>query len=308
MTADLIARARAGDRLDQLAIFDCHGHIGPSFIHHIPGNDAEAVVASMDRLGIAQLCVSAHASIMGDHRGGNDLVAEAVRRFPGRILGYACYNPRDGVEEGEREMARCFERLGFHAVKIHPQFQAYPADGPGFRPAWETAARRGCPLLTHTLGGDPHCSPSRFGPLARAYPGVPILLGHAGNNLRGVDEAVAVAAEHDNVFLDLNYATVHHVMVERLWRRLGAGKLVFGSDVSWNSLAFSLGLILMAEIPDSDKERILRLNAPRSSGYARRRPFRERGPGGQREHAAADRVVQPAGAVLATPVLGDVVD
>jgi hypothetical protein len=99
-----------------------------------------------------------------------------------------------------------------------------------------------------------------FDALARDYPQVPILLGHAGNNLAGVAEAVEVCRHRDNVFLDLNYATIHYGVVEHLVDRVGVEKLVFGSDVSWNSLSYSLGMILFAKLSDENKEKILGLN------------------------------------------------
>jgi hypothetical protein len=253
-------KAFLGEVLNDIFVFDCHGHIGPSFVHHIPGHDASSMINTMDRLGIDILCLSAEASITADHRLGNDLVGEAVELFPDRYLGYACINPHY-PEESVAELHRCFDVLKCKATKIHPMFHAHPANGLGYRPVWEFAATKGCPMLTHTLGGDPTCNPKMFDPLARDYPQVPILLGHAGNNLAGVAEAVEVCRNRDNVFLDLNYATIHYGLVEHLVDRVGAEKLIFGSDVSWNSLSYSLGMILFAKISDEVKEKILGLNA-----------------------------------------------
>jgi predicted TIM-barrel fold metal-dependent hydrolase len=260
VSRDIMEKARLGEVLDDIFVFDCHGHLGPSFVHHIPGHDASSMIQTMDHLGVDLLCLSGMASIGGDHRVGNDLVGEAIEMFPHRTLGYACINPHYG-EEASEELHRCFDVLKCKAVKIHPMFHAHPANGPGYKPVWEFAARQGCPLLTHTLGGDPTCSPKMFDTLAREYPQVPILLGHAGNNLAGVAEAVEVCRHRKNVFLDLNYATIHYGVVEYLVDRVGVEKLLFGSDVSWNSLSYSLGMILFAKVSDGDKERILGLNA-----------------------------------------------
>jgi predicted TIM-barrel fold metal-dependent hydrolase len=194
VSRDIMEKARLGEVLDDIFVFDCHGHLGPSFVHHIPGHDASSMIQTMDHLGVDLLCLSGMASIGGDHRVGNDLVGEAIEMFPHRTLGYACINPHYG-EEASEELHRCFDVLKCKAVKIHPMFHAHPANGPGYKPVWEFAARQGCPLLTHTLGGDPTCSPKMFDTLAREYPQVPILLGHAGNNLAGVAEAVKAPEE-----------------------------------------------------------------------------------------------------------------
>ncbi len=260
MSRDLTESARSGEAIKDVFVLDCHGHIGPSFVHHIPGHDVSSMIKTMDRLGIDILCLSGMASIGADHHIGNDLVGEATEIFPDRVMGYACANPHDPGEVMD-ELHRCFDVLKCKAVKIHPMFHALPANGPEYRPVWQFTAEKGCPLLTHTLGGDPTCTPTLFDGLARDYPQVPILLGHAGNNLAGVAEAVEVCRNRENVFLDLNYATIYYGLVEHLVDRVGAEKLVFGSDVSWNSLSYSLGMILFAKIGDGAKEKILGLNA-----------------------------------------------
>jgi len=256
---NILDKARQGETLEDIFVFDCHGHIGPSFIHHIPGNDAGAMVQTMDRLGVDVLCISGEAGIGCDHCAGNDLVAEATRTYPDRFMGYASINPNH-AEEADEELNRCFSDPGFKAVKIHPTFHGYPADGPRYRAAWEFAARRGCPVLAHSQGGDANATPKRFDAIAGQYPNVPIILGHAGNTLAGVEEAIEVARGRDNIYLDLNFSTYHYGVVEHLVDQVGIDQLVFGSDCSWNSLSYFLGILLFAKIPDEKKEKILGIN------------------------------------------------
>ena len=259
MANNILDKARRGEVLKDIYIFDCHGHIGPSFVHHIPGHDADSMVQTMDRLGVDVMCISGEAGIGCDHCAGNDLVAEAIRTFPNRFIGYASINPNH-AEETDEELNRCFRDLGLKAIKIHPTFHGYPADGPHYRAVWEFAAQEGCPVLAHTQGGDANATPKRFDSIAGQYPNVPIILGHAGNTLAGVEEAIGVAREHDNIYLDLNFSTYHYGLVEYLIDQVSIDKLVFGSDCSWNSLSYFLGIILYAKIGNGDKEKILGAN------------------------------------------------
>lgn len=268
MASEIARRARIGEALKDILVVDCHGHIGPSFNHHIPGHDGASMLGTMDRLGVDVFCISGEAGISCDHRVGNDLVAEAVRSFPGRYIGYATINPNH-AEEAEAELARCFETLGLTALKIHPTFHAYPADGPNYRPVWELASARECPILVHSQGGDPNATPKRYEAIARELPHVPIIIGHAGNTLAGVAEAIELANAHPNVYLDLNFSTFYYGIVEKLVREVSIDQLVFGSDASWNSMSYLLGIILFAKISDSQKEKILGTNAASIFGIKR---------------------------------------
>jgi len=134
---------------------------------------------------------------------------------------------------------------------------------------WEFAARRGCPVLAHTQGGDPNAAPSAYDGIAREFPDVPIILGHAGNTRQGVEEAVEMAGKHTNVFLDLNFSTFYYGLVEDLVRRVRIGQLIYGSDASWNSMSYLLGIILYAKIGDTEKIKILGENAAPLFGIKR---------------------------------------
>jgi len=265
----VLDQARLAQTLKDVFVLDCHGHIGPSFIHHIPGYDKKGMVQTMDRLGVDVFCISGEAGISCDHCVGNDVVADAVNSYPERYVGYCSINPNH-EEEIADELERCFDTLNLTAIKLHPTFHAYPADGPNYRPVWEFAARRGCTVLTHSQGGDPNATPKIFDSIAEKYPQVPIILGHAGNTFSGVEEAVEMAKKHENIYLDLNFSTFYYGVVEDLVRRVDVRQLIFGSDASWNSMSYLLGIILYAKISDSDKIKILGENAAPLFGIKRK--------------------------------------
>ncbi len=79
--------ALSGKPLEQCLVVDVHGHLGSVGNFDIPEGTPEQVVAIMDRVGIDVLCASHLACLHGDYRRGNELMAEAVRRFPGRFIG-----------------------------------------------------------------------------------------------------------------------------------------------------------------------------------------------------------------------------
>ncbi|MFD0663585.1 amidohydrolase family protein [Thermocatellispora tengchongensis] len=237
---------------------DVHCHLGAFRNFHIPGHDIDAMVEVMDLLGVDVAVVAAHAGIYADYRFGNDQVAEAARRHPGRVLGYCCVNPNYAAEV-RGELERCFADPAFRGIKLHPELHGdYPLDGPAYRPVWEFAAERRVPVLSHSyFGGDPL---GVFAALADEYPTVPLLLGHAGLDY-GLDRVVDVVGERPNIHLDLTGPLSWDGVVEFLVAELGAERLLYGSDMPFMNAPLQFGGCVYARVDRAAKERVLGANA-----------------------------------------------
>src|SRR5262249_44965500 len=66
-------------------ILDMHAHLGSWFSTYVHAGEADGLIRSMDRLGIRATALIAFDAIGPDMRGGNDRVAAAMRRYPGRF-------------------------------------------------------------------------------------------------------------------------------------------------------------------------------------------------------------------------------
>lgn len=241
-------------------IVDMHCHMGYFRNFHIPFNDVHGMVEGMDSLGIDIACVTHHAGISSDFRMGNDLVAEAMRLYPERIVGYCTINPNFPQDIAE-ELTRCVDGYGFKALKVHPELHDdYPLDGPNYRPLWEFAEARQLPLLSHTyFAGD---ALDVFGRLADEYPSVTILLGHLGFD-KGLDRAIALVRKHPNIMLDLTGPVQFAGVVEKAVAGAGADRVLYGSDIPFRDAATQLGNVLHAALSREEKELVLGLNAKR---------------------------------------------
>ena len=93
LSMDVLTEARSGLPIRAVKILDAHGHMGPYFNFHIAWNDAAGMVEAMDRLGVRTTCVCPHAAIGPDIGLGNDMVMDAIDRYPGRFIGYIGTNP-----------------------------------------------------------------------------------------------------------------------------------------------------------------------------------------------------------------------
>ena len=252
----------AGDtfRMDHhFDIIDIHQHLGPYFNFHIPYCDAPGMIAEMDRLGIRQGWVAAHAAIEGDARIGNDDAGEAVRAYPNRFVGYVVVDP-NYPEDVASELERRLAQPEFKLIKLHPSLAQYPIDGPNYDPVWEMARARNCPVLTHAWAGDPHCGQGPLRRVLEKHPGIHLIFGHALFHAT-FEEAAALARDFDNLLLDVTTSNHCYGMIEHAVETVGAHRILFGSDMPFISAAGGVGKILYARISDDDKAKILGGNA-----------------------------------------------
>jgi predicted TIM-barrel fold metal-dependent hydrolase len=78
----------------------------------------------------------------------NDLLAEAIARYPDRFGGFAALAPKD-VDHAVRELERCVSDLGFRGWNTHSNFGDSYLDDPRYRPILAKAAELGVPIYLH---------------------------------------------------------------------------------------------------------------------------------------------------------------
>jgi hypothetical protein len=105
-------------------VIDCHAHLTHRSSASWESDDRKLIEAA-DQLGIDQLCCSIltprRPATAEGFRECNQWVADGMRRFPGRVLGYCYVNPGYGQEASE-EIRRCVEERGFIGVKLYNEY------------------------------------------------------------------------------------------------------------------------------------------------------------------------------------------
>lgn len=261
MKKDLIREAAIAARtLEDVFIIDFHGHVGPWRGYYCPDVSAAATLRIMDRIGINIAVQFSNAGMGSDHVLGNKLVKEFTDPHLDRMLPFVFSNPRYPDEALEEVKHYCGE-LGWKGIKIHPSGNGYPVNGPLYAPIWSHAEEHGIPVISHSWGGSV-CGSGQFGEVAARYPDATIVLAHAC--MPDFEGAVQVAKKHDNIFLELTAAACMNGLLEWMVEQLGAERLVYGSDLGgWFSPLHGIGPVLYADIPESDKRKILGGNAAR---------------------------------------------
>ena len=167
------------------------------------------------------------------------LHADAVRRHPDRMVAFACFDPRR--PNAVALLERAVNGLGMVGLKIHPAAGFFPND-PVAYPMYQKAQELGIPVMVHT-GPEPkplysrHCQPVHVDDVAADFPGLTIILAHAGLSAWW-QEAAGIASVCPNVYLDisgwqvtarlrpLEFYTVLHTLVSTV----GARRILWGSD------------------------------------------------------------------------------
>lgn len=241
-------------------VIDMHGHLGPFYGIYMPEAQLETMAAQMDRYGYECIVLSPHSALSGDAREGNGEMLDAAEKYPGRILGYCTYNP-NFTEDSLRDLDRYLPHPGVAGIKIHPSMHACSATDKRYGPLWERADAEKRIVLSHTWGTEGGCGTKEMRQVAEQYPSVRLILGHACYGAWA--EAIALAAEFPNVYLELTAAYHVYGILEWMCREAGSGKVLFGTDYPWFDPFVAIGCVVYAHIGESEMLDILYHNARR---------------------------------------------
>jgi len=241
-------------------VVDAHAHVGCWERTITTVRTTADIVTSMQRCGVHKMVVSSFAAIHGEMRVGNDQTAAAVRECPGHLYGYAVANPHY-PEEAEAEMRRCFERLeGFVGLKLHCGLHGLPLRHPGYERALAFANERELPVLVHGQGTDD------WEAMARRYAGASFIVAH-GCAWDGTDPAGAElygpVRDVPNLYVDVAGSAAHRGALRALVDRVGAQKVLFGSDFPMFDLAFELGRVVLSDLQPAERVALCGGNAMR---------------------------------------------
>lgn len=236
-----------------MPIIDSHCHIGAGVRKSVT---ADELLRAMDDAGVERAVVcSVDQFIAVRNREGNDDVLRAVQSQPERVKGLAAVNPwfgRDGVDELKRSLD-----AGMCGLKLNSHLQGFVLSDPIVHPLVEVCREYRAPLYAHT-GTPITAEPFQLAELARTFPDVTMVMGHMGYTDFWYD-AVPAALQSDNVYLETSLIDIMNI--QTAIEKLGARRLLFGSDFPESDLSLELEKISMLEMSDADRALVLGANA-----------------------------------------------
>ena len=233
---------------------------------------ADQLVQAMDKGGIQRAVTFGFAwADSALCAASNDYVADALRRYPDRLIGFAVVNPADG-DRALYEAERCLS-MGFRGVgELMPDGQGYSLDDRDvMAPIMGFLEAHGLPLLIHTSEPVGHAYPGRgtTNPgvvyhLAQRYPEVKIVCAHWGGGVLFYELMPRARHVLTNVYYDLAAAPyLYDCRAYQLAAQVAPHKLLFATDYPLLGYSRCLQHFQEAGLSDDQAEAILSGNAER---------------------------------------------
>ncbi|WP_051426060.1 amidohydrolase family protein [Jiangella gansuensis] len=233
-------------------IVDVHGHWGPWFFSSDVGDAAENLRV-MDTYGIDVQLVSAVEAVVYDPSSGNEALIPVLRAQP-RLRGLFVVDPRD-LDLAARQLAELLPTGLFVGAKIHTHYAGTPGGAPGMAAALELLATHDLPALVHTWGEEV----VGLADVVAAVEGARVVAAHLGGPAWPL---VPEAAERtDRLWFEPCWSTPAAGRVRWVLDRIGAHRLMFGSDATLIDPSVTLAAVQAAELTPAEEELVMWRNA-----------------------------------------------
>lgn len=235
----------------------------------------ERMLAQMDAAGIERAFLIAtktgRLGLPGSWHLPYEIVADAVRRHPGRFYGLAGLDPTEGMA-GVRALERAVKDLGFIGAHMYPHWFELAPDHARWYPFYAKCVELDVPVqmqVGQSLIYTPEQRlrsvgrPITLDAIACDFPELKLIGIHVG--IPWADEMIAMAWKHKNVYIGSDAHSpkywpasfVHYI------NTYGQDKVVFGTDFPVLDFARTREEIEALDLREEAKQKLLRQNALR---------------------------------------------
>ena len=195
-----------------------------------------------------------HLTIAESHQ----YVLESIKKYPERLYFNPVINPRAGVLDQLDVIRGWKDEYNVCMLKLHPSMHNYylptykPFPGDSSKemiyPVLELAREFDVPLMIH-MGESPYSIPAQIGPVAAAFPDVPIICAHSGaNNVPyNAFDAILLAKTHDNVYLGTSWVQMPELI--EMYYATGPSKIIYESDCAPQAMGQTLRMVTNLHLP-----------------------------------------------------------
>lgn len=232
---------------------------------------AQYMTGLMDQAGVAISGILGRVypfQSMEEVREGNTFTLETVRACPDRLYGMCYIDPSHPASFVEEELDRLLSHEEIRGIKLEIDVNARD---PRLDPVMQKARQYGVPVLHHcwymSFWNSPpeteyyqrgRSEPHDVADLARRFPDVSIIMAHLdGCGMQGVLDVL----DCPNVFIDTSGGQPCTGILEYAVEKIGAERLLFGSDLMGRGLASQLARVYGARIHEETRRKILGENA-----------------------------------------------
>ena len=240
-----------------MVVIDGHTHFaGPG--KGFPPNTVEDLLAIMDGNGIDSIVTCAPYSSIGKDRtydDANRFLVESMSKAPERIIGFLRVNPHL-QEHALKSIKDGVKNHSFKGIKFHPRNEAFAINSKELIfPLAELASKLKVPFLIHTGEPDTYgfAQPTLVGDLADSFPDLTLIIGHMGKRL--YEDAICVARWFENIILETSFRS--HRDIARAVKRVGADRVVYGSDMPFGVPEIEMMKVRLSDITPEEKSLVL---------------------------------------------------
>ncbi len=176
----------------------------------------------------------------------NDLIIEAINRYPDRFYGFVCVNPHEGAQAVS--MFRQYVAQGCVGLKLAPMVHQFSLTAPTVKELLAEAGQLGVPVYTHTVFS-PAASTAKIGLLADEFPQTKFIIGHMGFGPADT-QAVDLARTRDNVYIETSGGS--YLIIKQAVEEAGVEKVLFGSEFPMYHPKVELEKIRILELEDPE--------------------------------------------------------
>jgi predicted TIM-barrel fold metal-dependent hydrolase len=240
---------------------DSHAHVDvvPALNWY---DTADKLIQRMNVAGVSKAAISGYLNAPGPNPDGLKVIADAVQKYPDRLIGYARLDPWYD-DRCVQVLNAAVNEWGCRGVKLHPaHYTLYPF-GPETVKLAHRAGELDLPILFH-CGDEIMCLPYQIDRLAEKCPETTIILAHIGGFFSG-EAALDVAERRRNVLVDTSEIPLPD-MVTKAMHRLGAEKVLWGTDAPCCDIGHEIKKVEIAVSDPAQRKAIFAGNYARLMG------------------------------------------
>ena len=267
LAGTLLSSTASAAVVEGIDIVDVHAHFASAPEGAIWPLTLPNVLEDYDRCGIRKGVFShfdAIAATSGaELRRATAESVEAVRARAGRLRVYLVFHPLFAQESLAAMQDTTRPGSPFAGFKLHTEIHHHDPDSPAYQPLYGFAHENAMPVLMHVGPNAQQWVPA-VQQIARNHPKMPLIIAHYGG---GEEQALTVlGAKLSNLFIDTAVSYGAHRLIERLVPKVGAERILFGTDAGYLSPGAQLARIAFADISEADRRAIFSGNTKRIFG------------------------------------------
>lgn len=255
-------------------IIDTHAHVFPEKIaakaagsigkfYDIPmsyDGSVEKLLEAGRKGGVDKFIIQSVATTEKQVESINTFIAETVKQYPDKFIGFATIHPDYPDIAGEMERA---VSMGLKGVKIHPDFQHFMIDDEKALKIYEVIEGK-LPILVHT--GDyryEYSKPERMARVIDMFPELDVIGAHFGG-WSEIDRAEKyLGGKH--IYVDTS-SSLYAISPEKAREAIdvfGVDNVFFGTDYPMWDASEELERFSRIPLTDEEREKILHKNIER---------------------------------------------